>query len=453
MNENYIEIKEKRSGFLLKGFLLLASMLISLFFGSLPFITTSAKTLAGLFYLIGGTFFVVTLALFVLHLYKEMKPRNAMILKAHGFIDCINVGENIEIDWTNVSSVKMLGKKDDPFFGINLENTDIVLAKMNEKEADELRDNIEDNFPAILISQSSIRMPINQLKDLFVKFVREARALESDSAKKQKNNPFTSEDVLRAFGHYDDSVKPTEDSESDNNADDYDDNPLTDVSEPDAESIHINDNASTDNNSGYVDEYSDGTSIGVDSNTDTFSGDLFYESLDRIIQGADTQPQSESESEAIEEDDTIEYPDDIDEAVDHIAADDEVPAPAFDTEEHIDARVEDVVEVEADYKEDDPAEESAQYSASDDDTSREIEELLSKAKASRISELEKLLAEDFHFDDTKAQSSGKTDTEGSDDPFATKEFNFSFSTLHDVVPDDDDDELPEIVIPDDVFEQ
>ena len=63
-----------------------------------------------------------------------------------------------------------------------------------------MRENIEQSLPTILIPQSSVRISIKELKALFSKFSREARALESDTLKKPKNNPFTTDDVLRAFG-------------------------------------------------------------------------------------------------------------------------------------------------------------------------------------------------------------------------------------------------------------
>lgn len=200
MNDNLIEIKERRKDWLFKGIFTLVLMLASLFVVLLPLLSIFAKSHSIYFYAIGGVSFALLTAYFVFQLYKECNPNTFMLLNARGFIDRKNVGEDIEIDWTNVASVKILGKTDMPFLGINLENSDIVIARMKKNEADEMRENINENLPAILIAQNEIRIPIKELKDLFTKFVREARALENDIPKKPKNNPFSTDDVLRAFG-------------------------------------------------------------------------------------------------------------------------------------------------------------------------------------------------------------------------------------------------------------
>ncbi len=201
MNENHIEIKEQRKNWLLKGFIILVLMLISLFIALLPLLFEFNKSANAAFLAIGGVLFTALTALFVLNLYKVCKPRISLILNAHGFIDTKNVGNGIEIEWTNVSSVKVLGKSDMPFLGICLENSDITMAKMKKNLAAEMRENIAENLPAILIAQNDVAISINELKDMFSKFAREARTLENDVPKKPKNNPFSTDDVLRAFGH------------------------------------------------------------------------------------------------------------------------------------------------------------------------------------------------------------------------------------------------------------
>lgn len=200
MNDNRIEIKEQQKDWFLKGFLILFLMTASIFVALLPLISTFAQIYSVYFYSIGSASFIVFTVLFVLLLYKECNPGVYMILSAHGFIDRKNVGENLEIEWTNVANVKILGKTDVPFLGISLENSDMIIAQMRKSEADEMRENINDNLPAILIAQNEIRITLEELKELFTKFVREARALEKDIPKKTKNNPFSTDDVLRAFG-------------------------------------------------------------------------------------------------------------------------------------------------------------------------------------------------------------------------------------------------------------
>ncbi len=200
MNDHRIEIKEQRKGIFAKGLSILALMIISLTVALFPYLSESAMKNALVFFIIGGIAFVVFTTVFVLILIKEYNPNNALILSSHGFIDLKNVGDDIEIEWTNIASVKMLGKGTMPFLGIVLENSDIVMARMKKVASDKMRKNIEDGLPAILISQKEVRIPIRDLRDIFIKFVRESRLLQKDAPKKTKTNPFTTEDVLRAFG-------------------------------------------------------------------------------------------------------------------------------------------------------------------------------------------------------------------------------------------------------------
>ncbi len=200
MNESNINIKAKNSNMLIQGIVFLVMTVISLLIALMPYLSEDAMKISTVFFIVGGVMTAIFITLFVVLLYKECKPSNALILNSRGFIDTKNVGDDILIEWTNVATVKILGKKDMPFFGITLENSDIVLAQMKKKNADEMRENIEENLPHILISQKDIRTPVKQVNDLFVKFVREARILCNEVPKKTKNNPFTTDDVLRAFG-------------------------------------------------------------------------------------------------------------------------------------------------------------------------------------------------------------------------------------------------------------
>lgn len=219
MNDNHIEIKERRNGLLTKGVLFLVFSLLSLIIALLPYLIKSLAANGLAFYLSGGIAFALFATMFVFLLIKECKPDNAILLNSHGFTDKNNIGDNIEIEWTNVSSVKLMGKKEMPYLGITLENADLVMVHMKKSFVSEMRENIEEGLPHILISQKEIRFPINELKDLFVKFTREARALKNDAPLKPKNNPFTTEDVLRAFGKLDDTAAKAPIEESDEEPD------------------------------------------------------------------------------------------------------------------------------------------------------------------------------------------------------------------------------------------
>lgn len=200
MNDKNMIIKERNSSLLTKGIIYLVLTTLSLLVALIPYLSDEANKIAPVFFIIGGLLFVTFATLFVFLLYKEFHPNDALIISSRGFKDLINVGDDIIIEWTNVASVKILGKKDTPFLGVTLENSDIVIAKMKNSNADEMRENINNNLPNILISQAEVRISIKELKDIFVKFVREARILSNDNAPKTKNNPFSTDDVLRVFG-------------------------------------------------------------------------------------------------------------------------------------------------------------------------------------------------------------------------------------------------------------
>ncbi len=199
MQNNHIVIKEQQKDWLLKGFIYLGLMILSLVFTFIPLFSGNDNGKI-IFYVIGGLAFTASTTVFVLLLYKVCNPGIAMILNARGFIDKKNVGDRIVIDWTNVSAIKQLGKNDLPYLGISLENSDIVLAQMKSKEADAMRENFNNNLPAILIAQNEICMPVKELKELFTKYAREARALASDNEhNKQKVNPYSTDDVIKTF--------------------------------------------------------------------------------------------------------------------------------------------------------------------------------------------------------------------------------------------------------------
>lgn len=200
MTSSCMEIKEKRGNFIVKGIFWLFLALASLLCALLPYISAYASEKKLWFFLVGGAAFVFFTTLFVMLLVREIRPGNAMVLNSRGFRCASLLGSDMEIEWTNVAGIGVFGTKKTPLFGIRLENSDIVLARLGKKAADEMRDNLSENLPAMLIAQSDIRMPLTELKELFNKFIRESRALEESEPQKPKANPFTSEDVIRAFG-------------------------------------------------------------------------------------------------------------------------------------------------------------------------------------------------------------------------------------------------------------
>ena len=200
MNSNCISVKSNNASFLTKGIMWLALMVLSMICAFMPVFAGIEGGGATALKVVGWAVFAVSAVIFVLLLVSELRPRDAIVLDSRGFKENQHI-DGAEVEWTNVSSVGIYGTKKSPLFGITLENNDIVIDKLRKRAADEMRENIEDNLPSILIAQGEVKMPLRELRDLFNRFIREARTLEDNNAiHKQKVNPFTTEDVLRAFG-------------------------------------------------------------------------------------------------------------------------------------------------------------------------------------------------------------------------------------------------------------
>lgn len=341
MNDKNIIIKARNSNMLIQGIVFLVLSVISLIIALMPFLSANAKSVSTVFFLVGGTLFAIFMTLFVILLVKECKPANALILSSRGFIDLQNIGSDIVIEWTNVAAVKLLGKKEMPYLGITLENTDIVIAEMKKKEADEMRENIEENLPHILISQKDVRTPLKELKDTFVKFVREARILNSDSAKATKNNPFTTDDVLRAFGKLPFEPKKEERLSVDDES----------IIPPPPPSELFDD--SSDEKINVSDDNDIPSSLPFDEENDPF-----YELLKKEINSNIIQPKEDFNNEPS-----------------HISYDNDTQPDSLDSTET-----------------NTPTKKDPQFE-SEDIISDEMKELMSRARSSKISELEKILNE------------------------------------------------------------
>ena len=360
MNEsNNINIKARNSNMLVQGISFLAFAVVSLAIALTPFLSSDAMKIKTLFFIVGGVLFLTFISLFVYLLYKECVPQNALIINSRGFIDLLNVGENIVIDWTNIANVKILGKNNVKYFTVTLENADIVLAKMKGKKADEMRENIEENLPHIIISQKNLRISVKELQEIFTKLIREARVLSSEQPKKVKNNPFSTDDVLRAFGKL---PKNEEQEEQDETASPVNYQDLPSASQD-------NDNVEKETEP-LIDE----SEASEESETDSFYAMLQQKTA------------KSEESEPVVE--TTEEPSSAEDSCDVVDVD-EQPSIA-----------------------DEP---SVETKSSDEDMPDEIKTLLSKARSSKITEIEKLLSDsETPVSHKRAETSSpisKTDTE------------------------------------------
>ncbi len=347
MTENHIEIKERHASLVAKGIIFLFLAVFSLTIALLPYIVDEFKDNSLTFNLAGGIAFCFFATMFIFLLFKECKPDNILVLNSRGFTDNKNIGSHIEIEWTNVATVKLMGKKETPFLGITLENADLVMVHMKKPYAEEMRENIEEGLPHILLSQKEIRYPINELKDLFVKFAREARALKNDIPAKPKNNPFTREDVLRAFGQLDPLVEEK-----------------SDASPEEREEQHEN------NEAVYENSYCDYNDSDAEQNTDE-----------------DAQSVNEKEADDVKE---IKSIDSFYEMI--LKQAESVQTESHSTETISDESEKNITEASKTHFEDKATSDNDTLSA-EDTLSEDILELLSKAKSSKIAEIEKLLNE------------------------------------------------------------
>ncbi|MBO4452552.1 MAG: hypothetical protein J5793_01325, partial [Clostridia bacterium] len=199
MNSNKIHIKSRTPAFIVKGAVFLILMMISLACALLPYLAGVTDGSMNLIRAAGWIVFAVTTAFFIYLVVNEIRPRDAMILDSRGFTENNHLlGASVE--WTNVASVGIYGTKENPVFGITFENNDIVINGLRKRAADEMRVNIENNLPSVLISRNEVAVSLKELRDTFNRFIRESRVLKDTAPVKQKTNPFTTEDVLRAFG-------------------------------------------------------------------------------------------------------------------------------------------------------------------------------------------------------------------------------------------------------------
>ncbi len=378
MNNQITEIKNQQKNWFSKGIVFLTIILLSLFLALLPLITNVNVEIQIFLHLFGGVLFLTFSTLFAILLYYELYPKTAIKFTNKGFIDINNIGEGIEIEWTNIVAVKVLGKENMKFLGITLENPDIVIAKMKKNKAAEIIENIEQNLPTILIPQNTVRIAIKELKSIIIKFVRDARLLESDAPKKAKNNPFTTEDVLRAFGQLpkEDDITPKNDETTDK---------ITEENNTEA----VNDNADEQEQTSIIEETKT-----TDCSNKTAA---FDEYTDRTIDMIPCEDNINDETDISIVNDKISQPFVIPEDIssqdghsDYISASDTFyEALRAKTIPRKDS-IENKTPVE-------PKNVEAPTNISNEDISEmapEIEELLNKARSSRITEIEKLLSDE-----------------------------------------------------------
>lgn len=364
MNENIFEIKEKRSGYFAKGIVFLILAVLTLFIALFPYAFPYLKINTLLFLIPGGIGFIAFAILFVSHLNRECVPGNAMVLTDNGFTHFSSTGD-LEIEWTNVASIRLYGQSDSPCLGIYLENVDIVSAKLKNKYSETIRFNIEEGLAPILIYQSDVRIKLTRLKEILTEYVRNSRNVEKKDNEKSKHNPFTTEDVLRAFGKLPKDEVADDSNDVINNETVDQEGFDGDLNEALCESFATDDTISNEeNNTESSESNSDESMSESDSEKNTFPCG------DTIIFNTSKDEEEEEEEE------------ENDESADDVAEDthctNETSADECDVDDIAILLTETKLETS---------------SSSDDDLPEEFIDLLSKAKSTKINELEKILNE------------------------------------------------------------
>lgn len=395
MNKQHIEIKEKRNSFLLKGSGYLILTVVSLFVTLLPYVSSELSASKLCFFLFGGAAFVAFTINFVLHIYNELNPRSVIFISEKGFTDIINIGE-YEIEWTNVASVRLLKKPTAQYLGIYLDNNDLVIESIKTKKAENIKSNLEDNLPAIIIDANRVRTSLSELKEIFTERVKEARKVEEDHYQRPKNNPFTTEDVLRAFG----KVSANEET--------------TDIS---ADSEYV----SPENNDNETD-------VSID------------EDFNNIINDLSTFVPDEFESNAPKADNEL-----TDNCIEHAT---DLSATLIFTPEDQCSKTEDTEsELTFDIGNVDFSLELDSPETDEENHLNEVDDILSRAKSTKISEIEKMLSEsEMPFSFSRIESSCDTNDDNSSDLSKETDFEINdFDSSHTSTKYDFDQSLDELI--------
>ena len=196
MKNDNIRIKQKKSDFLLFGFVYLFLILAGIFLIGLPSmsIAPSDEILSIVFLSIGILFVAGGSVMYGILLYHGICPKDALIITNKGFTNKMIGGkEGVYVEWVNISSMKVFGLTKAPMLGLTLADNEAYISSLSGKSAKDARANLELGLPVIAISQRDVFLKIPELKNLFSRMIKGAISWEQYASHNKKAELHTEE--------------------------------------------------------------------------------------------------------------------------------------------------------------------------------------------------------------------------------------------------------------------
>lgn len=117
-----------------------------------------------IFLLCGGISLITGFCLLISGMTQWMIRPYAVVFTDEGLFDFTGKHKNgMFIEWNNIKDARVYGKGEAAFIGLDLISLDIAYNSITAKQKREINENISNNMPAVIISQSEIAEPIGSV--------------------------------------------------------------------------------------------------------------------------------------------------------------------------------------------------------------------------------------------------------------------------------------------------
>lgn len=117
-----------------------------------------------IFLLCGGISLIAGFCLLISGMTQWMIRPYAVVFTDEGLFDFTGKHKNgMFIEWNNIKDAHVYGKGEAAFIGLDLISLDIAYNSISAKQKREINENISNNMPAVIISQSEIAEPIGSV--------------------------------------------------------------------------------------------------------------------------------------------------------------------------------------------------------------------------------------------------------------------------------------------------
>lgn len=117
-----------------------------------------------IFLLCGGISLITGFCLLISGMTQWMIRPYAVVFTDEGLFDFTGKHKNgMFIEWNNIKDAHVYGKGEAAFIGLDLISLDIAYNSISAKQKREINENISNNMPAVIISQSEIAEPIGSV--------------------------------------------------------------------------------------------------------------------------------------------------------------------------------------------------------------------------------------------------------------------------------------------------